>query len=291
MPLNLSVSEQLAHSTVRIQCQSANGSESTGSGFFFAFAQSGPLEGGATHVPAIVTNRHVIAGAVSGRFSLTVKGADGGPSVGNHITISLDNFAARWIGHPDPNVDLCAMPIGPLLTKAAESQQSFFFINLEPALIPTDADLRELGALEDILMVGYPIGIWDSTNNMPILRRGVTATHPNLDYEGRREFLIDAACFPGSSGSPVFLFNMGSWANRNGGVVVGGYRLKLLGVLYAGPQYSATGQIQVVTIPTHQQAIAVSQIPTGLGLVIKASRLNELDALIRQSMATTQPVP
>ena len=28
-----------------------------------------------------------------------------------------------------------------------------------------------------------------------------------LDFEGRAEFLIDASVYPGSSGSPVFLYN------------------------------------------------------------------------------------
>lgn len=52
-------------------------------------------------------------------------------------------------------------------------------------------------------MVGYPDGIWDEFNNQPIVRRGITATHPKNDFNGKGEFLIDAVCFPGSSGSPV----------------------------------------------------------------------------------------
>jgi len=70
-------------------------------------------------------------------------------------------------------------------------------------------------------MVGYPVGIWDSANNMPVIRRGITATHPGKDYEGKSEFMIDAACFPGSSGSPVFLFNLGSYPQKAGGIVIG----------------------------------------------------------------------
>jgi hypothetical protein len=139
-----------------------------------------------------------------------------------------------------------------------------------------------LGTLEEILMIGYPNGLWDSVNNMPILRRGVTATHPNIDYEGRREFLIDAACFPGSSGSPVFLFNTNGWTNRAGGTVVGGTRVKLLGILYAGPQHTATGEVRIVMVPTQQRAVAISSIPNNLGLVIKAARLAELDSAMQK---------
>jgi hypothetical protein len=277
MPLDLTPSEQLTHSTVRIMCTTADGSASTGSGFFFAFLREEDK-----HVPAIVTNKHVVDGAVRGQFCLTQKGADGGPEVGKHITIHVDDFASRWIRHPDPNVDLCAMPIAPLLNSAAEQGKAFFFVTLDGRLIPSADELRELSALEDILMIGYPNGIWDHVNNMPILRKGVTATHPNLDYEGRNEFVIDAACFPGSSGSPVFLFNIGSWTDRKGNVIMGGIRTKLLGVLYAGPQHTATGEVRIVTIPTQQKAMAFSTIPNNLGYVIKANRLHELEAEIKK---------
>ena len=103
-----------------------------------------------------------------------------------------------------------------------------------------DDEISNLGALEEIVMVGYPIGLWDAANNMPLFRRGITATHPNIDYEGRPDFVIDAACFPGSSWSPALLFNQGAYTTRQG-TYLGSPRLKLLGVLYAGPQFTASG--------------------------------------------------
>lgn len=39
----------------------------------------------------------------------------GGPAVGTYQAFELDNFERRWAPHPDPNVDLCAMPIAPHL--------------------------------------------------------------------------------------------------------------------------------------------------------------------------------
>ena len=276
MSADLTPSEQLTHSTVRIACQLANGIPSTGTGFFYAFARDGDR-----HVPAIVTNKHVVAGAIEGQFSLTLKAADGRPVVGQHITIKLDQFADRWIPHPDGQVDLCVMPIAPLLNEAAAASKNFFFVSLDETLLPTTEELSDLGAFEEILMIGYPNGIWDAINNMPILRRGVTATHPNIDYEGRREFLIDAACFPGSSGSPVLLFNQNGWTDRKGNSFMGSVRVKLLGILYAGPQHTTTGEVRIVTIPTQQRAVAISSIPNNLGLVIKSVRLRELDALLR----------
>jgi hypothetical protein len=206
--------------------------------------------------------------------------------IGQHITLELDRFEDRWIPHPDPLVDLCVMPIAPLIAEAAGAGKTVFFITLDESILPTDAELGDLSALEDILMIGYPNGIWDATNNMPILRRGITATHPNIDYEGRKEFLIDAACFPGSSGSPVFLFNASGWTDRKGNTMMGATRVKLLGLLYAGPQHTATGEVRVVNVPTQQRAVAISTIPNNLGLVIKAVRLGEMDALMRARFAS-----
>lgn len=272
----LSLSEQLLYSTVRIETILKNGGISTGTGFFYRFADSG-----AEHIPAIVTNKHVIRGADKGKFVLTKRSEDGSPIVSEHFTIELSNFEDRWIQHPNPEVDLCAMPIAPLLYEATLNNILFFFIMIDQSLIPNEEELAELTALEDIVMIGYPNGIWDSVNNMPVIRRGITATHPNLNYNGRTEFMIDAACFPGSSGSPVFLYNIGSYTTKTKGTIIGPSRIKFLGVLYAGPQHIVAGKIQVVTIPTSEQPISLSGIPNNLGLVIKAQRLKEIDEIFR----------
>jgi len=128
----------------------------------------------------------------------------------------------------------------------------FFYINIDENLLPSEKLLGDLTALEEILMLGYPVGLWDTVNNMPIFRKGITATHPNLNYDGKDEFLIDAACYPGSSGSPVFLYNLGNYSNRQGGTVIG-TRIALPGILYAGPQFSVEGEIKVLPIPTQMK--------------------------------------
>ncbi len=102
---------------------------------------------------------------------------------------------------------------------------------LDVDLIASAGDIAKLTPLGEIVMPGYPSGIWDEKNDMPVLRRGVTATHPHLDWNGRPEFLVDAACFPGSSGFPVFLFNVAGHVSKTERMVVVGSRVKLLGVL------------------------------------------------------------
>ena len=276
MSHNLSVSEQLAHSTARIETSKASG-EGSGTGFFYRFADKGD-----TYVPAIVTNKHVIGGSLSGSFVLTEKDDNGKPIYGQYRRFYFDDFQSWWRAHPDNEVDLCAMPIAPILRQAEEREIKLFYISLDKSLLLAEEQLNDLILMEDIVMVGYPNGIWDEKNNMPIFRKGITATHPNLDWNGRPEFLIDAACFPGSSGSPVFLFNQGGYATKSGGLVIGPSRVKLLGVLYAGPQHSVSGEVQIVQVPTQNVAVAVSSIPNNLGIVIKSSQLTAFDHIFER---------
>ncbi len=281
MVSKLSPSEQLAHSTVRIECQLANGLTGTGTGFFFRFAESEGI-----HVPAIVTNKHVVAGARKGQFLMTLGDANGEPLQQTHHAFLFDNFEQMWIPHPDTDIDLCTMPIAPILEAAKKESKQLFYISLDKSLIPSRAEYDDMVLMEEITMVGYPNGIWDQVNNMPIFRRGITATHPNLDWNGKPEFLIDAACFPGSSGSPVFLYNQVGYSTKSGGMTIGPGRLKLLGILYAGPQHTVSGEIIIVTIPTQNVPVAISSIPNNLGIVIKATKLEDFEQFFQKVLET-----
>ncbi len=268
--MNLSISEQLAYSTIRISTDTG-----TGSGFFYKFAEK---ESG-FHVPAIVTNKHVVAGAKKGQFLLTLANENGEPQNTVHFTCSFDKFEELWHPHPEEGVDLCAMPIAPILNELNKQKKQAFFIPIDRSLIPTAQELENLKLVEDILMVGYPNGLWDEVNNMPLFRKGITSSHPHLDWKGKKEMLIDAACFPGSSGSPVFLFNEGGYVDKQGSTKLGGTRIKLLGILYAGPQHTASGEIKIVNVPTSNKPIAITGIPNNIGIVIKSEKLLSLDSL------------
>lgn len=263
------------HTTVRLECQLGTGGVSTGTGFFFTFRIDEN-----THIPVIVTNKHVISCSVKGMFVLTKATADGQPAIGSYERIILDRFEKLWVKHPDPNVDLAVFPMAPLLREAEEQKIQFFAPPIEESHIPTAKQLEDLSGLEDITMVGYPNGIWDEKNNMPIIRKGVTATSPKYDYNGLPLFVIDCACFPGSSGSPVLIFNQGGYTDARGNTFVGANRIILLGALFAGPQHVAEGEIKTINIPLAQVPISLSKIPNNLGFVVKSQKLMDFKSML-----------
>lgn len=273
--MRLTLAEKLMHSTVRLECAKQNGDTSTGTGFFFSFKIDGN-----THIPLIITNKHVIADSARGTFVLTRSSESNEPVIGSYEKIVLDDFEHLWVKHPEHNVDLAVFPMAPLHRAANKRDIKFFAPTLEEGLIPSSEQLDNLSGLENITMIGYPNGIWDQKNNMPIIRRGITATNPKYDFNDMPVFVIDCACFPGSSGSPVLIFDQGGYMDARGNLNIGGSRVMLLGVLFAGPQHVAEGEIKTIDIPLQQIPISLSKIPNNLGFVIKSRKILDFRSLL-----------
>jgi hypothetical protein len=216
---------------------------------------------------------------VSGSVELTPTKPDGTPDLEKHFRAEMPNFVTGWIDHPNPSVDLTIYPCSKMLEDFASVGRKVYWIGLDPTLIPTDSELADLTPVEEVLIVGYPIGTWDQKNNSPLFRRGITATAPYLDFSGHPEFLIDAAIFPGSSGSPVLLFNQGAWQVR-GGLTTIGSRVRFLGINYAVITSKSTGEIVVEQTPTEVRAVPVLQIPGNLGVCIKASKILDFEPIL-----------
>jgi len=274
MPLTLA--EKLMHTTVRLECALKDGRTSTGTGFFFSFKIDEQ-----THIPVIITNKHVIKDSVRGTFVLTNRDDNNEPIIGSYEKVILGNFENLWVKHPDDNVDLAAFAMAPLFREAEQKGIKFFAPPLQEDLIPTATQLEDLSGLENITMIGYPNGIWDEKNNMPIIRKGVTATSPKYDYNGLPIFVIDCACFPGSSGSPVLIFDQGGYMDAKGNLNLGGSRVLLLGALFAGPQHVAEGEIKTIDVPLQHVPISLSKIPNNLGFVVKSEKIHDFKRLLQ----------
>lgn len=271
--------EGLLFCTIRVTAEQSTGL-SVGTGFFFKFAES--ADGG--ECPAIVTNRHVIGDAE--RVTLRFRAARpdlSGPLLGKSLQLTIADAHKSVIGHPDPSVDLCILPLTRVIKHLNDQGATPWFGCLDIAALERPPTPPR--AIEDVLMVGYPAGLWDDVNDMPLVRRGITATHAALNWKGRDEFLVDMACFPGSSGSPVFLVHQRRLAKPlpSGHDSVTHY--PLLGILYAGPQHRAEGTIEIREAPTAIAPFTATEIPMNLGVVIKSEKLKDLDALIREQVA------
>jgi hypothetical protein len=271
-----SLADQLSFTTTRIACKTTSGEDSVGTGFFFNLS----LRTG-NSFPVMITDRHVIEDAQHGIFRLTEADENGSPKLGTFTPVYLEPFQDFWIKHPDKDVDLCAMPIDPILQVTEAQGKTFFYRHMGKELIATSEFMSRLCATEGIIMIGYPNGIWDSRNKTPTCRKATAVTLPHLDYEGRREFMIDAACFPESRGCPVIFSSIGEHIIKTEELMFSETEIKLLGVLYAGPKFTTEEKTQTVSMSTKTTPVSVSQLSSNLGLVIKAEVILEFEEIFR----------
>lgn len=76
-----------------------------------------------------------------------------------------------------------------------QKQKDIFYIPIIENLIWDNTKLEELSAIEDVVMVGYPSGLWDQKNNLPLFRKGITSSHPATDFNDKNVGVVDMACF------------------------------------------------------------------------------------------------
>lgn len=273
------VADQLFFATALIKASGPSGHWS-GTGFAYVV----PADKG--HFLALVSNKHVLLDAAALEFQLVGALSDSQPAFGKSVTLRLSN-PTGIIGHPDPAVDVAALAFGGALNQfKAEGNPAFCRAIKSDRALTREIEL-ELDAIEDVLFIGYPQGIYDRANFTPVARRGMTATPIALDYDGEPAFLVDAAVYPGSSGSPVFIATTGMYSTRDGKLLQG-QRLILLGVLAAVHTAQVAGR--VVHLPA-QQTVEVDA-PMGLGIVYKARTIDHvIDLLLTRDGAKRHPRP
>lgn len=258
------ISEQMMYSTILIETDVGSGT-----GFLFNFESEDYI------VPVIFTNKHVVNDKELENVTITfhLKGKDG--KISENIKIKQN---VRWIFHS--NKDLCFCYAMPLIKSAEQiSEKKVFYIPITENLIYDNEKLKNLSAIEDVIMVGYPIGLSDKSNNFPIFRRGITSSHPYLDFNASGIGVVDMACFPGSSGSPIFILNESSYSDKKGSINLS-KRLIFLGILFAGPTFNTQGGIEIIDIPTKQVPITKVPLMVNLGYYIKANEISEFKSFV-----------
>lgn len=237
------LSTQLLFTTVPIWVQTTDRGTSSATAFIYMLPIPGKSE---QSIPLLVTNHHVVQGGTRGLIELVER--DGNvPVLDRRVRVELS--AEQMLKHVSAELDIVLIPLGPVLNQLSDSGRPPFFRATTSDMIPSSEALSGLAAIEEVVFIGYPSGLRDEKNAMPLIRRGITSTPVWSDFQGKACFLIDAGVFPGSSGSPVFIYNQGAYTT-NGGLAIGS-RLLFLGML---------SQAMIRTVTNVQTFLGLGQV-------------------------------
>ena len=186
------------------------------------------------HRPFLITNWHVLAGRNADTDELL---SDTGATpdaieIVHHAVGELGHWVrtteslteggcVRWLEHPEGRrVDIAALPLSAVAGVAIHPLDMALG---NPEIVPEVA--------MPVCIIGFPFGL-AAGPGFPIWKIGHIASEPELNYDDRSAFLIDATTRGGMSGSPVVLLTHGPY--RSGSLtILSGTGIKFLGV-YSG---------------------------------------------------------
>lgn len=256
----VSLSESLMYNTVRLEI--THGEKiSFGTGFIFTFIID------EKEIPIIITNKHVIGSEINReiRCELHRRKKEKDEPSGLNIRVNINS---TWYNHP--NEDLCFCFLNSVIENKLIDINPFYSTMSEDLIYDINK-LKDLSALESVVMVGYPNALWDDKNNFPIFRTGYTASHPGVNYTNLSRGVVNMPCIPGSSGSPVFILNENGFVDKYKGYMISEQRIILLGVFCSGPTFDE---------------VASSKLKSymNLGYYIKAYEILNLKETIKENM-------
>ncbi|WP_181179477.1 serine protease [Mesorhizobium sp. B2-7-1] len=246
----------------------------TGTGFFYR------LDVGPHQVALIVSNKHVLTRKTWIEFDVGAMDGDRNRILGPATAVRAEAGELPIFEHPDPSVDLAAVPLNPITDSLEAVGKKPFALLLTKENLPPANIQSALNVATSVLMVGFPNGIMDDVNNLPIIRRGTLAMPYAANYRGSADIVIDIAAFGGSSGSPIFAFFEHIFPDDAGNInFMTRPLIYLIGILHSGPMMTAEGLIVPAPVPTSYQ-VARTNLMINLGYCAKAFRIEELAPVI-----------
>jgi len=172
----------------------------------------------------LVTNKHVISQDPASRPTVShitchfnTKEQDGkSGTVSGDIPLTYQDGSKRYKEHPDHDTDVLAIEVTDVIERNPQIEKRW----VKYDFFADEAKRKELDITvgEEVVTIGYPLGLRQGNTNFPLIRQGLIATkigetiRDKVQVPGggfrdraRRAFLIDGATVPGSSGSPVVL--------------------------------------------------------------------------------------
>ncbi len=259
---------------------SRSGRNKTGTGFFFNFKI------GEKTFPAIITNKHVVAGPDSISFEIKTGDQRNYHSLrSKRIKLDRNFINQRIINHPTKEVDLCAIFIGDINIENITGTLCNVFFD-ESNIIP-ESVIPNIEALSSIFMAGHPNSFVDSKHGLPVIRSGSIASPMSVDWNSEPIFVTDLETVGGSSGSPVYLHDE---SYSDGTSFVFGTRFFLAGIAYAVNTTVINGETEPIIINgAHRGLRTYSRSPNGLGLCVKAREILKIKLILEEFILAESP--
>lgn len=150
----------------------------------------------------LITSRHVVQNPAAGHcpdflyVALHSNIADLQQTGGLSIPLYVDGVP-QWYQHPAcADADLVAVAVND-----PHVLSSFVVVPFRSEDILNSNTIIPLG--QDVLILGFPLGFYDTTHNLPIVRRATIASSFPHPFKQQPYFLTDARLHRGMSGSPV----------------------------------------------------------------------------------------
>jgi hypothetical protein len=193
MPVDLSM--DMIKATVQLEQPLGDGTRTVGTGFLLT--SPGP-DGKPRTI--LVTAGHVLQKMTQGeaRIGYRFQSADGGWRYDPQpLTIRTGKGAPKWTQHP--NRDVAALEI--------KAPAEFAKAAIPLAWLARDETFNSVALApgDEMLALGFPLGLSANTAGFPILRAGRVASYPLAPSAEFPTFLLDFSVFPGNSGGPVYV--------------------------------------------------------------------------------------
>ena len=159
------ISSQLYLTTVKIETFTEN-LQGSGTGFIFDYSSEPE-----SSCLFLITNRHVVENTKDGKILFhVIEDNNQEPSLEKGFHLTIPDWQCLWFYHPNPEIDIAICPFLPIIQRVKEDfKQNLFFKAIPRKAIPDQDEINSLNAMEEVIFVGYPNGMWDSIHNLPIL--------------------------------------------------------------------------------------------------------------------------
>lgn len=225
----------------------------------------------------VVTNAHVLTG--HGPDAETDPGAD-------HVIFQLHRSAEEPADVRPVRVPLFTRQGRPTWLQSETAPRADVAAIPVPAHVCEGCDIHcidrswvsagslEPGPLTAVQAVGFPYGLHDRENGLPLWQCGTLASEPAMDFNGEPCIAAELTPYPGVSGAPVFMLNQhepqGAAAQVASPVMV----RRFLGIYASPPLGQGAGYPEAYCEAASPAAVA--RDAGGIGRIWRASVVEEL---------------